>query len=75
MATDIMQGRELPTTGLKVLLLKLNSPKSLHSGKPHHNKLQKLEDALIEQMLTSTDLTDRGDLDELGELGEMGELD
>ena len=42
------------------------------------NKLQKLEDTPIEQMLTAADLADRGDrveLKELGELGELGELD
>ena len=38
------------------------------------NKLQKLEDALIEQMLIAADLADRGDRGELGELGEFDEL-
>ena len=35
------------------------------------NKLQKLEDALVEQMLTAADLADRGDWGELGELSEL----
>ena len=35
------------------------------------NKLQKLEDALIKQMLTADDLADRGDWGELGELSEL----
>ena len=35
------------------------------------NKLQKLEDALVEQMLTAADLADRGDWGELSELSEL----
>ena len=35
------------------------------------NKLPKLEDALVEQMLTAADLADRGDWGELGELSEL----
>ena len=48
----------------------------------HKNKLQKLEDALFEQMLTAADLAyridqgDRGDeLDEFDEKGKLFELD
>ena len=34
------------------------------------NKLQKLEDALIEQMLTAADLADRGDRGDHGDWGD-----
>ena len=34
------------------------------------NKLQKLEDALIEQMLTAADLADRGDRVDQGDCGD-----
>ena len=46
-----------------------------------YNKLQKMEDALFEQMLTAAEMDKLGELgeldelDELGELGELGELD
>ena len=37
------------------------------------NKLQKLEDALIEQMLTTPDLADRGDRGDQGDHGDLGD--
>ena len=37
------------------------------------NKLQKLEDALIEQMLTAADLADRGDRGDQGDHGDWGD--
>ena len=39
------------------------------------NKLQKLEDALLRQMLASADLADRGDIDDRGDMGDRGDID
>ena len=38
------------------------------------NKLQKLEDALLQHMLTVADLADRGDMDHRGDRGEMHDM-
>ena len=47
---------------------------SNYYGKLHKkNKLQKLEDALIEQMLTAADLADRGDRGDQGDHGDWGD--
>ena len=42
-------------------------------GTLSENKLQKLEDALIEQMLTAADLADRGDRSDQGDHGDWGD--
>ena len=39
-----------------------------------NNKLQKLEDALLQHMLTAADLADRGDMDHRGDRGEMHDM-
>ena len=41
--------------------------------KNYCNKLQKLEDALIEQMLTAADLADRGDRGDQGDHGDWSD--